>query len=362
MNAQIREAAAEWLVEFRTGAPGIAARRQFAAWLRKSPEHIGAYLDLLALWEEASCYDQARRLDIDALVDLARSDHAVSDIRQLGHPYDAPGSPASEPRVSAASAAPKHIQRHLLTPRTGLAVLLSLAINCGLWWIAIDARNSDYTTQLAEQRSVVLSDGSHIDLNALSKVIVKFSGHERTVELVSGQALFHVTADSRRPFVVRADEAHFRAVGTKFDVNRTSLGTVLTVLEGHVAASVSGAGSGPMGTTVVVDPGQQTTIVHGTISVPQAVDTEAVAGWTRRLLIFNSTPLPVAAEEFNRFNSRRVTIASPALTDVRVTGAFGALDAESLSDFVLYLRRQPGIEVLEQDQLITLQSRTSRNK
>jgi transmembrane sensor len=339
MNAPIRDTAAQWLVEFRTDNPSPAARRQFAVWLRTSPEHIKAYLNALALWEEAGSYDQQHRVDIDMLVALARTEGIVTDIPKVERPYVA---------VSR-----KPMPRRLLSPRTGIAALLSLAINCGLWWIAMDSRNSDYTTQIAEQRSVVLSDGSHVDLDALSNVRVKFTSHERAVELLSGQALFQVVKDAKRPFVVRADGARFRAVGTEFDVNRTTLGTVLTVLEGRVTVlAVSGASAAK------VNAGQQVTISHDAITTPQATDTAAVTGWTRKLLIFASTPLPVVAEEFNRFNSRQLVIASPELVHYDFTGTLRAFDPETLTNFVLLLRRQPGIEVLEKADQITVLARS----
>jgi len=284
-------------------------------------------------------------------------------------------------RSTRASIYRNTILRRLLRPRTAVAALLSLIINFGATWIAVDPRNVAYTTQTAEQRSVLLSDGSRVDLDALSNVRVSFTSDERAVELLSGQALFRVTKDTSRPFVVRVDGARFRAVGTQFDVNRTSLGTVLTVLEGHVEVLVSaaptrnvfglfsshgGTGSDTSSThssspdaRVMVDAGQQATIIHSTITVPQAVDTAAATGWTRRLLIFTSTPLAVAAEEFNRFNFRRLAIASPKLADFRVTGTFQAFDPEALADFVLFLRRQPGIEVLERDDQIAVQSRST---
>src|SRR5665213_3366973 len=81
MNSHIREAAAHWLVEFRTETPDAAAKRQFAAWLRTSPEHIKAYLNVLALWEDAQRYDPPRRFDIDTLVALARVDRTITDLR-----------------------------------------------------------------------------------------------------------------------------------------------------------------------------------------------------------------------------------------------------------------------------------------
>jgi ferric-dicitrate binding protein FerR (iron transport regulator) len=65
----------------------------------------------------------------------------------------------------------------------------------------------------------------------------------------------------------------------------------------------------------------------------------------------------VVAEEFGRFNYRRLVIASPELVDFRVTGVFRPFDPESLSDLVLYLRRQPGIEVVEKGNQISAQVR-----
>jgi transmembrane sensor len=363
MNSQIREAAAHWLVEFRTDTPDIAAKRQFAAWLRTSPEHIKAYLDVLALWEDAQRFDSRRRFDIDTLVARARADRIITDLRTDAGPDGAadtlvPEEPDSPPTVSR-----KPIPRRLLRPRTAVAALLSLAINFGATWIAVDPRNATYTTQIAEQRSVLLSDGSRVDLDALSDMRVRFSSNERTVELLSGQALFRVAKDTKHPFVVRVDGARLRAVGTEFDVNRTTLGTVLTVLEGRVAVLGSAAPEVTHGNSsgggIKVDAGQQATITRAAVTVPQAVDTAAVTGWTRRLLIFASTPLPVVAEEFNRFSFRRLAVASPELADFHVTGTFRAFDPESLADFVLYLRRQPGIEVLEKADQITVQTRSS---
>jgi transmembrane sensor len=299
-------------------------------------------LNLLALWEDAQLYDQQRRLDVDRLIDLAREDRSVTDIavrpRQVPRSRDTPLS-------------------RLLRPRTAIAALLSLVVNCAVIWMALNSRSEDYRTQLAEQRSVVLSDGSHVELDALSNLRVSFSKGERTVELLSGQALFHVTKDARRPFVVRVDGARLRAVGTVFDVDRTVRGTVLTVLEGRVAAlGPQGVGnhSGGAGIEVKVDAGEQARLTPGTITTPQAVDTVAVTGWTRSLLIFAATPLAVAAEEFNRFNLRRLVVADPELSVWPVTGTFRALDPQTLADFVLFLRQQPGIEVFETTDRITV--------
>jgi len=65
-----------------------------------------------------------------------------------------------------------------------------------LTWLML-ARNPPYTTQVGEQRSIALPDGSLIELNARSSVRVRFTSNERAVELLEGQALFRVAKGSR---------------------------------------------------------------------------------------------------------------------------------------------------------------------
>src|SRR5690606_22645584 len=91
-----------------------------------------------------------------------------------------------------------------------------------------------YSTGIGEQHSVTLADGSVLQLNASSKVRAHFSGRQRSVELVEGQALFQVATDTERPFIVSIGDTHVRAVGTQFDISQKRKGTVITVVEGRV--------------------------------------------------------------------------------------------------------------------------------
>ena len=353
MNAQIREAAAYWLVEFRTDSPDVAARHRFAAWLRTSPEHIRAYLEALALWENAHGYDPQHRLDISTLVTLARADSTITDL------------PTESSPAGASYGSPRPVRWRRLRPYIAVAALLSLLINGAVVWFAMNSHTAAYTTQIAEQRSVQLADGSQAYLDASSDIRVNFTRQERTVELLSGQALFRVTKDPQRPFVVHVNDARIRAVGTEFDVNRTSMGNIITVLEGRVLvlpavrrAKGTRAGFDPAG--VAVNAGQKTTVTGGTIAMPQAANTVVAVAWTRSVLLFASTPLSEVAAEFNRFNSRQLVVASRELASFPVTGTFYASNPQSLSDFVVFLRKQPGIEVLEEGSQITVQIHSSR--
>jgi len=88
-----------------------------------------------------------------------------------------------------------------------------------------------YATALGEQRSVRFEDGSTVELNSRSKIRVKYSKQERDVELIEGQALFHVAHDTSRPFIVAVGATRVRAVGTEFDVYKRLNGTVLPSLK-----------------------------------------------------------------------------------------------------------------------------------
>ncbi len=382
MNTQIREAAAQWLVEFRTDTPGAAAKGDFAAWLQASPEHIRAYLDLLALWEDARCYDPRHKLDIDSLVALARTERTVSE---LGTEFDGGTNCLTSDKGSASAiTSRKSIRSSLPRLRSAIAALLSIIITGGVVWFGMDWQPTSYSTPIGEQRSVQLPDGSRVDLDGDSNVRTNFTPHERILELVSGEALFHVTKDASRPFVVHVGAARVRAVGTEFDVNRTTLRTVVTVVEGRVAvfapaaltkhlnafssghddthSDIAGRRSTSLVSGTEVDAGQQTTITRDTVAVPQAVDTAAATAWTRSVLVFSSTPLSEVADEINRFDSRRLVIASPELADVPVTGTFRAFDPDSLSNLVRLLRAQPGIEVFEKRDQIIVQTHSAHRR
>lgn len=70
-----------------------------------------------------------------------------------------------------------------------------------------------------EKRTVFLSDGSRVKLNAESKLIFlnPFDDHERVIHL-EGEAFFEVAPDSKRPFIVKSGNLETTVLGTSFNV------------------------------------------------------------------------------------------------------------------------------------------------
>src|SRR5882757_1795172 len=68
MNTQIYEEACSWFVEARAGDLDDSGRRDLDRWLRKSPEHLSAYLEIAAIWNEGSKFDPSNKWVVNALI------------------------------------------------------------------------------------------------------------------------------------------------------------------------------------------------------------------------------------------------------------------------------------------------------
>jgi transmembrane sensor len=399
LNRQILEEASEWFVDFRVGDVDGPARERFDEWLRRSPEHIRAYMEIARTYVELPSIKDSGKLDVAALIAFARSDGNVVPLHgssgsQAPATSRAPLSPA-EPDVFRA--ARKSLWRRPILAAASIAFLLAIA--GGVWWWQTQ-RYPLYTTDIGERRSITLADGSTVDLNARSRLRIEFSRTERRVELLVGQALFQVAKDKHRPFIVASGEATVRAVGTQFDVYRKDTGTTVTVLEGRVAVYSSGhADSGasaeeptpaptqtggsaqtlssaqaarsntgaapdvpqlpagladPNGTgALFLSAGEQVTVTPAAMIESHHADLTVATAWTQRKLIFDGSKLSDVVQEFNRYNRRQLILEGTALSDFHVSGVYSSTDPASLLRF---LNEQPGVKVTEGENEIRIEA------
>jgi len=386
MNTQIYEEASDWIVKNREGDLDVQEKKQFDAWLRESPQHLRAYLEMSAVWEDVGSLEPSLNASADELIACAR---AEENIVPLG------SAPSLRTRVTSET-----IRRKRTTPLRKVALYYALAASAlltlaGTW---LCGQRNTYSTAVGEQRSIVLNDGSSVELNSRSRIRVRFSAAERDVDLIEGQALFRVAKNPLRPFIVSADGTHVRAVGTQFDVYRKTYGTVVTVVEGKVAvfgepylpSRTFNAGKGSAGVpfssrnqgastlplqgtaegrgprtgtgealpsdsangAIFLAAGEQVTVTPATAAPsPKRANLAAATAWTERSLVFDSSPLIEVAEEFNRYNTRQLVIKDPELADIHVSGVFSSVEPTLLLRF---LRAQPELAVEETDREIRI--------
>ena len=207
-NRQVLEEASAWFVDFRFGEVNGAARRRFLHWLRRSPEHIRAYMEISGAYARLPRPDSIPQNRLTALIERARSRDAVIRL-SLGTDRVTEGNEL--PRDPPAGR--RYRQALYGAAASGVCAVLAL-----VGWFAF-LRPPTYETQTAEERTITLEDGSRIELNARSKVRVIFSATSRRVELLEGEALFKVAHNPRRPFYVSSSGTLVRDVGTQFDVD-----------------------------------------------------------------------------------------------------------------------------------------------
>jgi transmembrane sensor len=327
MSSSIRQEASEWFVEFRTGEPSERARKAFLTWLKESPAHMAAYLEMAAVWDESGAPGAGGKWSLEALLRDAQADE--QNVIALELPA---GREVRRQRTA------RRGSTRIAAIAASVFIMLAATLGGWLYWV-----RDVYATAIGEQRSIMLSDGSTVELNARSRVRIRFMDRERRVDLLDGQALFTVAKSRDRPFVVASRGARVRAVGTQFDVYRKSSGTTVTVLEGTVAITPDSplARNEPS----LVRAGEQV-IIGSSHAAPQAhiANIGAATAWTQRRLIFDNTPLQEVAAEFNRYNRRQLLIRDSGLKEFGIDGVFSSTDPSSLVNF---LRTRPGVTVRE---------------
>jgi transmembrane sensor len=280
---------------------------------------------------------------VEALVELARNDASggVMDIASPAARYQAIAQPAPKRfRFGAVAAA--------------CASLLGVVT----FWTVRDFHGSavtkTYRTAHGQQGVWPLPDGSTLHVNTDTAVTVRFTPTERLVEVDHGQIAVDVAHDAARDFRVHAGATDAVAVGTRFDVWRRSDATLISVMAGQIAVSVTGP-TAALQNALRVKAGQQVRVVGDVLPpAPEPTDLRETTAWLERKIVFNERPLAAVAEEFNRYNSVTFTIEDQALRHLLISGAFDATDTESFAAFLASLDgvrvdRQPaGFDVSRQ--------------
>jgi transmembrane sensor len=241
-----------------------------------------------------------------------------------------------EPRPAIPLAASTRVRHASRATRVGLAGASVLALVLAAAFYLL--KDPSLSTGYAEQKTVELSDGTQVTLNANSRVSVDYTDRLRKVTLTRGEALFNVTKHQSRPFVVVIGSRKVIALGTNFDVRRDDTrepSFTVTLIEGRVAIEPLAAPDliplSAMDAITLLDPGQR---LRFAANAPDAVDSpsiDKVTAWQRGQLIFEDTSIREAAKEFNRYGKRRLTIDPSVSEKLRVGGVFRIGDPDSFA-------------------------------
>ncbi|TYT26390.1 DUF4880 domain-containing protein [Luteimonas viscosa] len=322
-SEQIERVAAEWLARRDGGASGDGDDAALEAWLAQDVAHRVAYLRLQAAWEHTG--------RLDALGAGLRGagvpprgfwgSHAGDEVRPRPDPA------AALDGFAFAARRPRGGSRGRFAAVAALAAC-ALAVGWG-WHAFAPVEAVSHATTLGVVRTVPLADGSSTTLASDSRIDVRLSRRERRIDLHRGEAYFEAAKDPGRPFVVDAGERRVVAVGTRFSVRRDGPDLRVVVTEGMVRLE-SDPVAGQARPPTLLPAGSVAIARRDGVLVRSMPLAEAarLVDWRSGLLLFRDTPLAEAADEFNRYNARKIVIGDPAVGDLRIGGSFRWENAE----------------------------------
>jgi transmembrane sensor len=246
--------------------------------------------------------------------------------------------------------------------RVSAPVLACAAVMFAAFLLAIYfARDGNLATGPGEQKTIDLSDGTQVSLNANTHIVVQYDRHVRKVTLASGEALFNVIKHQSRPFIVVIGDRKVLAMGTSFLVRReTGSGSAfsVTLMEGRIAVEpIAWPDVLPSDTPAglkVLNPGER---LRFNDESPETLDTPSIAkvtAWRRGQLIFDDISMAEAAAEFNRYGKDEMTIDSAVAAKMRVGGVFRIGDPSS---FATAMANRYHLRIINRDHRIILTDR-----
>lgn len=170
-----------------------------------------------------------------------------------------------------------------------------------------------------QRMELTLADGTHVLLNSEATIEYPavFGRNSRLVKL-SGEAMFRVRHDARRPFVVQTFASDVRVLGTRFNVhadqghNRFSA----ALLEGSVVVSNR---LDPSQADIVLKPDDVVNLVDGRLCAGVLADETSLC-WTEGLLYVTGLSFAELMDKFEQVFAVRIVIDRDSLPDMGTVG------------------------------------------
>ncbi|WIO74200.1 FecR domain-containing protein [Porticoccaceae bacterium LTM1] len=244
-------------------------------------------------------------------------------------------------------------------------VMLAVAVSFNVWMPVDEGAKENievlrYVTRVGEQKQVNLTDGSVINLNTGTQLLVELSGNQRKVTLQRGEAFFDVAKDANRPFVVDLGATAVTALGTAFDIRKEPDSFRLAVLDGVVAihsntdtakgdeplldvsagqdktASAKSAYRATAGTVVNYSHAKQRMVAHYDSKISRFQQ------WRSGQLRFEDVPLYQVVKELNRYSGKKILIEDDRIMNMKI---FALVNLKQLDSALLGLETTMPIKV-----------------
>jgi len=181
---------------------------------------------------------------------------------------------------------------------------------------------ADAYTATAERKTIQLSDGSKVMLNARSAIDISFTATERTIKLRKGECIVDVNPDKKRPFIVETKHGNVLARGTRYLVKQGQDRTFAYVLEHHVEVSTNS------GQSLQLRSGESTWFDSLTYYGVQ-INSDAIAAWAEGVLDIRDQTMSEVINTIRPYRKGFIRLP-PQLQQLRVYGVFPLNDTDHI--------------------------------
>ncbi|MCU4603458.1 FecR domain-containing protein [Acinetobacter ursingii] len=275
-KTEILEQAAEWLMRMKQRALNEQERQQFEQWQNRSRLHQ-------KIWHKAIELEQK--------------------FQQLPPNIVIP--------VIQKQALKSHLNNWLLVLGLLPTVYLIYLFNQQQQWTA------DYRSGTGQQKTVPLSDGGKILLNANSAIDVEYTGQKRNIVLRKGEIWIETHHDSQhRPFIVYTQQGQAQALGTKYLVKMDENHSYVAVVKGAVKVQPQD----DLQHSQILSAGQQTVFNQNEIQSVKDIDYTQLA-WTKGLIVVDEMPLSQFVKRLQAYQ-HAVIYVDPDISQIKISGTY----------------------------------------
>lgn len=290
---QLFDEANRWFFRLQAEDVSPEQKQDFARWLAETPAHAKAWDDVHALMHALQA---PARASYNASVGEKRR---LQYSRRVGTRQPARGSRIASRWVTASLALIFGLAAYMQGP------------------ILLDRWRADYVTVAGQRETILLADGTRVELNTDTAIKADITTADRRVTVLRGEAFFEIAKDPR-PFVVSTRDGEARDIGTAFRVEKGDTVSTVTVESGIVDVRAKPA----QPTGVRVTAGQTVDYGNNGVSAPRMADLDKELAWRRGQVVFRQETLSDVVAKLNRYQAGRIFIVNPWIADELVSGAF----------------------------------------
>ena len=292
-----------WSIKLDYNEANKEIKRRFEHWLQADPMHAIA-------WER---------------------------IHSLRHSFS--GTSASSALVmSTIEHADQQRHQSLLKRRKTIQLLSLASLTIGTGWLVRaqlpwQRLTADTSTEIGEQRTLQLADGTELILNTDTAVSTDLSGENRMILLLRGEIMVKTGADAhhaeKRPFFVYTSFGKMQALGTRFTVRLASEGALISVQEHAVALYPAQSQA-----SYLVKENESRWLREGETEPANLLGMDA-GSWAHGVISGNNIRLADLLAELARYRMGHISCA-PEIADLRVSGLFHIKDTDKTLQFLAH--------------------------